>query len=133
MPQRLPSAATILVVDDEPVVRAFLERALTRAGWHVVTAADGLAALACLAETPVDLVLCDAVMPRMDGLSLCRRLRADPARARLPIVVMSAAADLGLYPPELATAVMRKPMELTDLIAGLASWFAPQAPPCERS
>ena len=84
---------TILVVEDETMVRAVAERALMRKGYHVMTASNGEEALALLQQrdTPVDLLISDVVMPSMDGPTLVRH-----ARARwpdLPIIFMSGYAE----------------------------------------
>ena len=82
----------ILVVDDSAVMRAMIARVLRVSGLPVAgvrEAGDGAAALAALAAEPADLVLLDVNMPVMDGEETLRRLRADPATARLPVLVVS--------------------------------------------
>ena len=66
----------VLVVDDEPGVRAALQRALTLERHDVILAEDGQEALDVLAERTVDAIVLDVMMPRVDGLEVCRRLRA---------------------------------------------------------
>jgi len=78
----------ILVVDDEPAVRRALERALRLASYDVDLAADGRQALDALAERPADAVILDVSMPGIDGLEVCRRLRA--AGDRTPILMLTA-------------------------------------------
>ncbi|MEA2311122.1 MAG: two-component system, OmpR family, response regulator MprA [Solirubrobacteraceae bacterium] len=78
----------ILVVDDEPAVRATLERALRVDGYEVALAADGEAALDLLSSTEVDAVVLDVMMPRLDGLEVCGRLRA--AGDRTPVLMLTA-------------------------------------------
>ncbi len=83
-------AKKILVADDEPYVLRSIEYTLSRAGYAVVTAVDGQEALdKALAESP-DLVFLDIQMPRMDGNEVCKKLREDPTRAALPIIVITA-------------------------------------------
>jgi two-component system chemotaxis sensor kinase CheA len=82
-------ASTILVVDDALTVRELQRAILERAGYTVLTAADGVAALAIAESTPVDLVLTDVQMPRMDGLELTRTLRAHPKLSGIGIVVLT--------------------------------------------
>ncbi|HEX7127913.1 MAG TPA: sigma-54 dependent transcriptional regulator, partial [Thermodesulfobacteriota bacterium] len=77
----------ILIVDDEPGVRESL-RMLFKGTHEAVLAADGPAALACVADGPIDLVLLDLVMPGMDGLDVLRRLRE--LRPDLPVVMLTA-------------------------------------------
>ncbi len=82
--------AHILVVDDDaPVLRA-LKRVLESAGYQVSTASDGQEALAMIARARPDLLVLDIIMPRMDGLEVCRRVRADPFVAKLPILFLTA-------------------------------------------
>jgi two-component system response regulator MprA len=78
----------ILVVDDERAVRESLERALKLEGYEVVLGADGADALASLAERPADALVLDLMMPGVDGLEVCRRLRA--AGNDIPILVLTA-------------------------------------------
>jgi two-component system, chemotaxis family, sensor kinase CheA len=81
--------ASVLVVDDTAMVRELERSILEEAGYRVRTAADGHQALAALAESPADLVVTDVDMPGCDGLALTRAIRADPATARLPVVVVT--------------------------------------------
>jgi signal transduction histidine kinase/ActR/RegA family two-component response regulator len=83
----------ILVVDDVVGNRRMLADLLGALGFGVDEAADGRQALACVAARPPHLVLMDMAMPVMDGLEATRRLRADPASARLPIIAISANAS----------------------------------------
>jgi two-component system, OmpR family, response regulator MprA len=78
----------ILVVDDEPAVRESLERALRLENYDVALAANGSEALAAVEERPPDAIVLDLMMPRIDGLEACRRLRAQGNRT--PILVVTA-------------------------------------------
>lgn len=82
----------ILVVDDEPAMRAIFTRLLSRAGYEVAQAADGLEALKRITRDPPDLVVSDWMMPRMDGLELCRRLKTRGTNVPFTILV-SAKSD----------------------------------------
>src|SRR4051795_3819109 len=73
----------ILVVDDEPAVREAVERALRLEGHDVLLAADGQEALGALDTRPPDAIVLDVLMPRVDGLELCRRMRRRGARPRV--------------------------------------------------
>ncbi len=79
---------SILVVDDEPAVRQALQRALSFEGYAVRTADDGRSALDSLLHEPADAILLDVTMPGLDGLEVCRRLRA--AGDRTPILMLTA-------------------------------------------
>ncbi|KQR83789.1 response regulator transcription factor [Sphingomonas sp. Leaf343] len=81
---------TILVVDDDPHIRQLLVFALGKAGLGTVEAADGEAALALVAAQSPDLIVLDINMPRMDGLEVCRRVRAD---SQVPILFLSSRDD----------------------------------------
>ena len=78
----------VLVVDDEPSVRAALQRALALERYDVQIAADGQQALDILAEGVVDAIVLDVSMPRIDGLEVCRRLRS--AGDRTPVLMLTA-------------------------------------------
>ena len=80
--------ARVLVVDDEPAVRRALERALALERHDVVMAADGEEALDVLVRSPPDAVILDVMMPRLDGLEVCRRMRA--AGDKTPILMLTA-------------------------------------------
>ena len=80
--------ARVLVVDDEPAVRRALERALRLESYDVELAADGEEALDALAKHPADVVILDVLMPRLDGLEVCRRMRQ--AGDRTPVLMLTA-------------------------------------------
>ncbi|WP_334163420.1 response regulator transcription factor [Phenylobacterium sp.] len=81
---------TVLVVDDDPHIRQLLVFALEKAGLATREADDGEAALAAVAEGPPDLVILDINMPKLNGLDVCRRLRA---QGELPILFLSSRDD----------------------------------------
>ena len=84
------SSPTILLVDDEDAVRTVLAFPLERDGYEVVQAADGEEALEKFDAQPVDLVVLDIMLPRLDGLEVCKRLRA---RSTVPIIMLTARDD----------------------------------------
>jgi DNA-binding response OmpR family regulator/DNA-binding CsgD family transcriptional regulator len=117
-----PTRARILVVDDTPANLSLLLDALTDANHEVLIAESGRSALTLLEHTTPDLVLLDMVMPGMDGVATCRRIRAKPSGAEIPILFMTAvdepehklrAFDAGafdyitkpVYPPEVLARV----------------------------
>jgi DNA-binding response OmpR family regulator len=86
----MPDAATILLVDDEEAVQKLLTYPLERDGYRVVAAVDGEDALERFFEQHVDLVVLDIMLPRLDGLEVCKRLRAS---SRVPIIMLTARDD----------------------------------------
>ena len=84
------SASRILVVDDVALNVKLLADLLTVKGYRTSTATSGVEALAVIAAEPPDLVLLDVMMPGMSGYDVCRAIRADPAQAMLPVVLVTA-------------------------------------------
>ena len=82
--------ATVLVAEDDPDIRELFTMALEGAGAKVVAVTSGGQALTALAEQRFDVLVTDMWMPNVSGLDLCRKLRADPATARLPVLMVSA-------------------------------------------
>jgi two-component system response regulator MprA len=110
----------ILVVDDEPAVRDSLDRALRLEGYKVELAADGVEALEALAGDNPDAVVLDLMMPRVDGLEVCRRMRA--AGDRTPVLVLTArdgVADRVKGLDAGADDYLVKPFALDELLARL--------------
>ena len=85
----------IMVVDDQPVNLRLTGRRLSQQGYSVRSFPRGQLALAAASEAPPDLILLDVSMPEMDGFELCRRLRADPALASIPVIFLSALNEMG--------------------------------------
>ena len=85
--------ATVLMIDDVPLFRDVVLHALRRAGHEVSCAANGAAAVQALKTARPDLILLDLAMPEMNGLAFLKQLRADPALARTPVVVVSALSE----------------------------------------
>ena len=83
-------APRILLADDEQSIQTLLSFPLRKDGYEVVRASDGREALARFGEQPFDLVVLDVMMPRMDGLEACRRLRA---RSAVPIIMLTAKSE----------------------------------------
>jgi two-component system sensor histidine kinase and response regulator WspE len=79
----------ILVVDDSPLTRELVASLLESVGYDTLMAADGMEALEVLGGNPVDLVVSDLEMPRVDGLELTRRLKAHPQHQGLPVVILT--------------------------------------------
>src|SRR3984957_17410289 len=86
----MPDAATILLVDDEDAVQKLLTYPLEREGFRVMQARDGEEALQQFGTERVDLVVLDLMLPKLDGLEVCRRLRA---QSTVPIIMLTARDD----------------------------------------
>jgi adenylate cyclase len=114
---------TILAVDDQPQNLRLLEAILTGRGYSVVPAHSGSEALDRLHGSAPDLVLLDIVMPGMDGYEVCRRIRADPKTAFLPVVMLTASGDHEKVHAIEAGAddFVTKPLNQGELLARVAS------------
>jgi DNA-binding response OmpR family regulator len=86
----MPDSSTILLVDDEDSVQKLLAYPLERDGFRVLQARDGEEALARFADEHVDLVVLDLMLPKLDGLEVCKRLRAE---SEVPIIMLTARDD----------------------------------------
>jgi two-component system alkaline phosphatase synthesis response regulator PhoP len=110
----------ILAVDDDDLIRRLVQFNLQRAGYRVTPARDGLEALEQIEQERPDLVLLDVNMPRLDGIELLRRLRADPGTATLPVVMLTAKAqdeDILEGKRSGADYYLTKPFSPTELLA----------------
>ena len=83
----------ILVADDDPMNVDIVQARLAAHGYEVVTAADGHEALGAARSSRPDLILLDIMMPKMDGIEVCRRLKQDPALPFTPIIMVTARAE----------------------------------------
>jgi two-component system cell cycle response regulator len=81
---------SILLAEDDRALRRFLEVVLGRAGYKVISAANGLEAMKLVMSTPIDVVVTDAMMPNLSGYEFCRFLRNSPTLAHLPVILLSA-------------------------------------------
>ena len=107
----------VLVVEDEPVIRRFLEEGLTDAGFHIITAHNGAVALDRAEKHQPDAVVLDLLMPVMDGLEFLRERQQQPRLAAVPVVVLSAGGLKQLRDAVAlrATAALVKPVDLDVL------------------
>jgi two-component system, chemotaxis family, chemotaxis protein CheY len=82
--------ATILIIDDYTPNHRLMTFVLEQSGYAVVCANDGLYALECLEAIPIDVIVTDLTMPRLDGLGLATRVRADARFSHIPIIMVTA-------------------------------------------
>ena len=112
----------VLVMEDDPSVRSLLHTLLESEGYDVVTASDGLSGLVQASASPPALVLLDIMMPDLGGLRVLQELRADPALADVPVVVVTGRVEAV---PELEAdlgdaSVFVKPFGVSELLARVA-------------
>jgi signal transduction histidine kinase/CheY-like chemotaxis protein len=123
----------VMLAEDNVDHQRLVAGVLRRLGHDVVVAGDGRAGLAAIAERRPDLVVTDLDMPHLDGIQLCRALRADPALADIPIMLLT--GYLRPSDPQLAavgaTAVITKPFTIPELTATLRRHLGDPSPPAE--
>jgi CheY-like chemotaxis protein len=116
----------ILIVDDEFGLAEVVAEMLQERGFETVLAINGYVALERIRERAPDLVLLDCMMPLLDGTGVVRALRADPATAGLPVVLMSALPHV--IPPDVhaaTCALLRKPFSPGELFDAIALCLKP--------
>lgn len=113
----------ILIVEDEPDLRYLLRRIFERAGHDVSDAGNGAAALDLVRTWSPDLLVTDIMMPLIDGVELIRRLRADPATARLRILAATGNPELA----HRADAVLAKPYRPEQILVAANALLAQKA------
>ena len=119
--------SNILLVEDNPNNRAVFEMALRSRGHHVVVATDGQAALDALDDFTPEIILLDLSLPKIDGWTVAKTIRSDPARASIPIVALTAHAMKGDRERALAAGCdtyVSKPVSPRELARTVARWTA---------
>ena len=115
----------VLLVEDDPALRRYLEVVLERAGYSVISAGDGLEAMKSLLAEPVDVVVTDALMPNLDGYELCRFVRNSRHLAHLPIILLSALDPRNTTDEsEQVDAFLAKPVSPEDLLSTISNLAA---------
>ena len=87
-------SARILVCDDDPTFRQLISTSLTMEGYQVVTAEDGEDALESIGRGVPDLIILDVLMPKVSGTDFCRKVRAEPETALVPVIMLSNLSDV---------------------------------------
>ena len=130
----MPKHARILLVEDEPVFVDTLRFQLQREGYDVRVAPDGTTALAAVQRTKPDLVLLDLILPGLDGMEVCRRIRAETST---PIIMLTARTGLGDKVTGLeagADDYVTKPIQMRELFARIkAALRRAQLPPAAET
>lgn len=122
----------ILVVDDDPTSLRLLELILSKEGYQVVSASNGLEALRKARTESPDLLILDVMLPGFDGLEVCHRLRSEPDMAKLPILMLSAKqqkSDQDAASKVGANAFLPKPVNRTALLSKVAEFVGDQKDP----
>ncbi len=115
--------ARVLVIEDEEPIRLNLRRILSMEGYEVTEAADGRSGLDMARSSVPDAILCDVMMPGLDGYAVLDALRADPSTASVPFVFLSASADVSDLQAGLARGADRyvtKPFTIREILDVLA-------------
>jgi CheY-like chemotaxis protein len=123
--------ARVLVVEDEKTLRDNLVRILRAQGHQVITAADGDEGIRHACEQHPDLVICDVLMPGVDGYGVLAALRARPETVAIPFIFVTASADgadLARGLQSGANGYVTKPFTIADLLAAVGPWLPPGAP-----
>jgi DNA-binding response OmpR family regulator len=123
---------TILVVDDDPVIQKLLTVNFEMEGYRVVTAGDGQEGLDQVAQRRPDIILLDVMMPKMDGVEVVRRLKADADLATIPVIMLSAKAQSNDISGGLdagADDYITKPFDPLELLDKVAALLGPAEAP----
>lgn len=127
-------AQCVLLVEDDPALRRYLEIVLQRAGYEVVTAGDGLEAMRFLLTDSVNVVVTDALMPNLDGYELCRFVRSSEHLSNLPIILLSALDQKNSTDEaEHVDAFLSKPVSPEVLLKRITEVLAADERGCRRS
>lgn len=120
-----PSAKKkILLAEDDASMRRYIEIVLQTAGFEVISAEDGLAAMQIAFLTDIDAVIADAIMPNLTGYDLCRMLRNDPDKKDVPLIILSG-LDSGNETESIADVYLLKSESLkNDLLKTLSNFFS---------
>jgi CheY-like chemotaxis protein len=108
--------ACVLIVEDDPDVREFMDVLLSDSGFHTVTAKNGAEALQAVRQTRPCLVLLDLMMPVMDGWTFRDRQLADPDIADVPVVCVTAVSEPQQVTERLKAPCLKKPVEFGPLL-----------------
>ena len=120
--QKEATRGRILILDDDPNTLEILRRWLAREGYATVSSDNGRAALEVLGKGPVDVIVLDVMMPGMDGLQVCEKLRENPNWRSIPVVLLTAKDDIETRSRGMVLGVseyLTKPVNKLELFARL--------------
>ncbi len=113
------ATSSVLIVDDDPVVRRMLQLGFESEGFHVLTAGDGLEGLEAMRSRKPDVVILDIMMPKLDGMKVMRELKGDDDLRDTPVILLSAKAtslDIELGLKAGAADYVTKPCDPIELV-----------------
>ena len=120
----------ILLADDDPRVLQVVSRYLDLEGYEMATVADGEAAVAAAVASPPDLIILDIMMPGIDGIEACRRIRANVSTAATPVLMFSALSEEAEAARAAgADGLLPKPFNLPTLAEAVKTFFAEHGVP----
>jgi CheY-like chemotaxis protein len=109
---------SIMIVDDSPDILSLYSIVLEKRGYRVLKALDGASALEMLEDSNPDLFILDIMMPQINGVELCQRIRALPDHKQTPVIFLSAYSDTGMVEQTFAAGAndfLRKPIDAQEL------------------
>ena len=120
----------VLLADDDPRVLQVVSRYLALEGYEMATVEDGEAAVAIAAANPPDLIILDIMMPGIDGIEACRRIRANQSTAETPVLMFSALSEEADAAAQAgADGMLPKPFSLPSLAEAVKSFFEQRGMP----
>lgn len=124
---------TVLVIDDDATLRKYLDFILSQRGYQVMTAATGDEGIAMAKANPPGLILCDVLLPGIQGFEVCRRLKSDPGTDGIPVVLMTAVYKDLSFRNEAREAgaedYLLKPFDKDTLLGRIAQILPPRVEP----
>jgi DNA-binding response OmpR family regulator len=122
----------ILVIDDDKVMLTMLQMSLTKDGYEVLIAHDGQEGLKLIDQEKPDLVITDLLIPKVDGIGVCTKVKSTPALSHIKVIIISAIKNLAIQREAKscgADAFLEKPIESHVLNAAILALLTPDRPP----
>jgi CheY-like chemotaxis protein len=112
----MPAGGSILIVEDDPALGSLIQSVVDDAGYASTLVGTGRAALRHLTTMQPQLIICDLLMPAMDGITLCLHVQADPSLSHIPVVLCSAGQEDLVRGQCQYAAFLRKPFTISQLL-----------------